>query len=426
MATPPLLVALLALAAPPGLELEAAVARALEVAPELEVARAGEAAQRARVRQADSAWWPRVSLDATYSARTPKNELPIELPQIPGLMIPPVGDIDDIHHFQGGLRVAMRLYDPARGARIEAAEALARSASAEAEDVRAALAFRVRATFLEALFARDRERIATDSARVARQQETRARLQAEVGTGTEVAVAQARVRVAQLVAETRRAQADRERARARLASLLRLDPLPALEGELERLAGPLPPSDGDDAPELRRLRAMNAAAEHAVDAARGWWWPTISVFGSAELMYPRALQLELGPVLTGGVRVDWTVFDGLQGSATVDEREAERARAAAGLDALSAERARRRIDLEARARAADAELVSARDAQRESEVYVRVARAAHEAGAGTALEVHTAELGLDQARVAVQRAQLVRALVRAEARWLDGRVGGEQ
>ena len=82
---------------------EQAVDLALARAPELQASRHGVDAARARVDLARSAYWPRFSLEASYLARWPKVELPIELPpQVSGLMVLP--EMDDIHHFRAGLQ----------------------------------------------------------------------------------------------------------------------------------------------------------------------------------------------------------------------------------------------------------------------------------------------------------------------------------
>ena len=55
-----------------------------------------------------------------------------------------------------------------------------------------------------------------------------------------------------------------------------------------------------------------------------------------------------------------------------------------------------------------------------SHVNKHMARAARDAGTGTALDVHQAELGVDSTRVAVQRALLSLALIEAETLMVRG------
>ena len=76
--------------------------------------------------------------------------------------------------------------------------------------------------------------------------------------------------------------------------------------------------------------------------------------------------------------------------------------------------------MRARRRTANAELSSARETRQQTEIYLRVARGAAAAGTGTALAVHTAQLGLDRAEIAVQQALLALALLRAEEQLVYG------
>ena len=202
------------------LTIDAAVERALSVAPELSAQHQAEEAAHAQVGEAYSTYLPRAAAEASYVARAPKNELPIELPPIPG--VPPVGEIDSIHHFAGGLKLGYRLFDLSREPLVGAAKAREEAEKHNTDDLRAKLAYRVRATYLAALLARDLDRISTESLDVAREEEKHAVLATEVGTGTQVALAQVRVRVASLEAQQLRARSELDRHRGKLTSLLQL------------------------------------------------------------------------------------------------------------------------------------------------------------------------------------------------------------
>lgn len=411
-------VTLLLLAAEP-LTIDGAVARALTVAPELKARKRSEEAAGHRKDRVFSSYLPRLTAEASYLARAPKNELPIELPPIPG--VEPIDEIDDIHHFQGGLKFGLRVFDLSRGALMDAAEARQRAETFETESVRSKLAFQVRATFLAALLARKVAKIAEESLVLAKREEKRAELKADVGTGTHVALAQARVRVASLRAQERRANSELDRHRARLTSLLDLQSLPPLAGDLMALAGPVEGLSLKEHPELRKLAASVEAAERAGAAADRKFIPTLSARGSIELVYPRALQLELGPVYQIGVTFSWSIFDGLESASAAEEQEANAAALAALSRATRDRLERELIDLEARARTARADLKSAKETMEQTEIYLRVAKAALEAGTGTELDVHNAELGLDRVRTAVERAAFALAMVRAETLMVYGK-----
>lgn len=414
---------LAALAAAP-LTMRAAVEEALDQSPELAAAAHRRAAAEASVDKAGSAYLPRLSVQAQYVARSPKNRLPIELPPIPGLE--PVGDIDDVHHFNADLVLGYRLFDLQRGGRADAAEAAVDVAGADSDAARAELAYGVRATFLAALYARDVEAIANASLAVANADEERIALRTGAGVESKVALAQARVRVADLSAQLVRAKNERERYTRQLAILLGREAAPELTGDLAELAGQVTVPELDSNPRLAKVRyEREAALSMAKSKSRGLF-PTIDLFATIGASYPRALQLELGPVYTAGVKLEWMAFDGGLRGAEVDELE----RNAAALEAMSAatrrQLERRMAEIEATEATARADLDSAARTLEETKIYLEVAKTAASAGTGTELDVHTAELGMDRAKVAMKKAELELALARAEKLYVHGVATGSQ
>lgn len=405
-----------------GLDIDAAVEAALARAPALKAAAAQEAKAAAQAEVARSAYLPRVDFDAAYLARSPKNALPIELPPIPGLE--PIGDVDDVHHVQVGLSAGMRVFDLSRGYRVDAADAALDAEKAQTLARTADLAYAVRATFLAALYAREVRDVAAASLKVAQEDQKRVELRVQAGVASEVALAQARVRAASLDAQRRRAESELSRARARLSSLLAQDPLPPLEGDLEALgaSGVGEAAELSGHPELRRLAALEAASTAMAKGRSRTLVPTLSVMGSATLMYPRNLVLEFGPVYQAGVSLAWPIFDGFAREREVDLHEAQAAALARLSEAKREELSRALIDVRAQERTAEAELESAETTLDQTQVYLRVAKAALQSGAGTELDVHTAELGLDQAKMAKKKALFDRARLHAEALRILGRV----
>lgn len=399
------------------LTIDAAVERALGRAPELEAARHGERAASERTEQARSSYYPRLSVEAGYLAKWPKNELPIDLsalPNVPG--IPEVGGVDDVHHFNAGLQAGMVLFDLTRGSKVEALEHQAQAERAKIEESAATLAFQTRSTFLAALYARDVAHISEGSLAIAREEEARAKLRQEVGTGTEVTLAQTRVRRSSLEAQAKRANNDLLRYRAQLGSLLGDDSLPELSGTLEE-HGPAQAREREllkRSPVLARLGAQRAAALASATARSRTLVPTVSALAKAEVQYPRALKLETGPVLSAGINLSWVFFDGFQRSASVDEAEAQATQLEESMRATEEALLRRLIEVDAKKATAAADLQSARETQAQAEVYVRAANAAVESGTGTELELNTAKNTLDQANVAVRQALFQAALADAE------------
>jgi outer membrane protein len=400
------------------LTIEQAVQRALARAPELNAARESESTAAERVGQARSAYLPRLTAEASYLARWPKNDLPIDTSKLPapfsGLLS--ISEIDDIHHVRAGVGVGMRVLDWSRGARLDAAKQSLGSERAKTQETAATLALQVRGTFLAALFARDLRRINSESLRLAESEEKRAKLRAEVGTGSQLVLAQTRVRVAGLRAGLRQAESELQRQRRLLASLLGLGEaaLPELRGELRELATALPERSLTGAPVLERLRTAREAATLSARSASRTFLPTLSVIAKAEVEYPHNMRTEWGPLLQGGATLSWEFFDGGQRRAQTREAQAQ-ARSLDELGKATEQTLRRRlIDLQARTATADADLLSAKETLEQTQIYLRVARAAVAAGTGTDLDVHNAQLGVDQAQVAIQRALLSKALARAE------------
>lgn len=417
-----------AFAAPP-LTLDQAVEQALARAPELRAAALARAEAEARSAQTQTATWPRAVAEASYTPHWPINE--IRLPQAPGGPTLTPRPVDDVHRYQLSLSVSERLVDLSRGGREAAAREGVRQSEAAGELTAARLAYGVRVAFCGTLFAREVARIAGDALTQARREAQRAELRLTAGAGTQVGLAQARVRVAELEAELRRAEVQQLRQRRVLANLLGVTTLPPLAGRLELLAGAAPPAGGAGAapaalspegtPAVRQLRAAQRSAVHAARSQARTFVPTLSLAASAGLRYPRALALEFGPVLEGAAVLSWEAFDSGLRRARVREGEAQAQRLGAQAEATARELERELIEVEARAASAAADLVSARETLRQNELYLRVARAAVEAGTGTELDVHQAQLALDRTRIAIQRALLEAALAEAQRLLVWGR-----
>jgi outer membrane protein TolC len=415
--------------AAPGLSMDEAVGRALARAPELAAVRENEAAAVSRVTAARTAYWPRVAFEARYAVHWEKAKLPIDLSGLQGLaaiipnfQAPKIADIDDYHAGRVGAGASIRLLDFSRGSRVDSAQSSLAAEKARSRETAAALAFQVRASFLAALLARDLKQIAGESLKLALAEERREALRVEVGTGSQLGLAQSRVRVASLRAQLRNADNELERQRRLLASLLGADEraLPDLRGELHALAGPLPRRGLAEVPALERLRHTQQAAEQSARSIDRTFWPTLSVTARADYEYPHAFKLEWGPLLQGGVSLGWDLFDGGLRRAQVAEARAGARGLAEQATATEESLRRRLIDVEARTRTAEADLLSAREILEQTEVYLRVARGAVAAGTGTQLDVHNAELGVDRAKVAVQQALLGKALARAEGLMVHG------
>jgi outer membrane protein TolC len=161
-------------------------------------------------------------------------------------------------------------------------------------------------------------------------------------------------------------------------------------------------------------------AEASARSSDRRFWPTLSLGARADYEYPHAMKVEWGPAVQGGVTLSWELFDGGLRQAQTAEARANARGAAEQARAAEQSLVRRLVDVEARARTAQADLVSARETLEQQEVYLRVARASVQAGTGTELDVHNAELGVDRARIAVQQALFGKAMARAEGLMVHG------
>ena len=135
-------------------------------------------------------------------------------------------------------------------------------------------------------------------------------------------------------------------------------------------------------------------------------------------------ELELGPVVQGGVQLSWSIFDGLLRSGRARQAEAKARALSAQRRATLQNLERELAGAQVRWRKARANLASAKQVLEHNKVYLRVARAARDSGAGTSLDVHNAELNLDRARIAIQRARFDGALARAQMQLIYGIAAG--
>lgn len=421
MAATALILSLLGSASATPMTIDQAVRLTLARAPEVAEAEAGRRAAEAQRTQADAAYLPRLELAGSYLFRWPKNKLPFNFPAFPGVGSISIPEVDDVHHVQGGLHLGYRLFDLSRGGRGDAAVFQVEVGKAAVRERQAAIAFKVRATFLAALFARDVKRLSEESLLVAEQEVKRAELNASVGTGTQVALAQARIRRANLRAQASKADSELLRYTQQVALFIGSKQPIEVTGDLAELAragrGASPQHRN---PTLLRLEASRSSLQALAKSQSLSFFPTLSLTAAADLNYPRNLELIFGPIFSAGAQISWTLFDGFQRSGAVDESNARAEQLSDAERATREEIERKLVELDAREKTGDANLASAEDQRSQNEVYLRVARAAIEAGTGTALEAHSAELGLDQANIAVEQAQLELALVHAERLFVHG------
>lgn len=416
-----------AAAAPPptdasgALGIEDAVAQALAANPAIAAQKFALVAGQARVAQAESAWQPRVSTSAWYRVIAPVPELNFNTGITPPGAAGPLTIQRTLGTAQSAgvqAQVGWRALDfGARGARVEAAEALTRATRAEGDARAAEIAFAVRAAYLSAgLY----EEVAAATARAlesARADLKSAEDRHRAGLAGDVGVAASNARVAELEARLVDAGAAGEAARESLALLLGLPahtPIALTEGlDPPSLAQP-GAAPADATPALAKLAATDAALAKEDTARARSRLPTVDLYVQGAYQYPQTfVQTDPGFAWAAGVNLAWDAFDGGLVRAQRDEVAAKRAELAALRQASRDDTARAVADADAKARAARAAVAASARTIAAVEVHLRAARGALTGGTGTDLEVRGAETALDQAHLGRVRARFEAAMAEA-------------
>lgn len=330
------------------LDLDAAVALAIEKNPEAKVAASRVAKARALARQAQAAFWPQAEVEASYTVTdNPARGFSFILNQrafSPDIDFNDVGAVDDL-----GARATVEVpvfTGLRRFAESDAAERGLRASKAGAKAVRRELAIEAARAWLGVQKARASIDAAAAGVRAFEGNLEIAKRRQEAGTLLMQSV---------LEIETRLARARERLARARNGETLALAGLRAVlglrAGTPVDVAEPTPipvPEGGlepETRPELAAARLAAEAAEKKVEAAKAGWLPKVGLTGS--IGYDRGF-IEDGDSVwyVAGLGISWAIWDGFLTAGKVDAARAEAARARAegerlriGLD-LALERAR--------------------------------------------------------------------------------------
>lgn len=151
-------------------------------------------------------------------------------------------------------------------------------------------------------------------------------------------------------------------------------------------------------PTLQLLQARQRAAHQQVAAQRAEFWPTLALFGKAEL-FPDYLSAT-EPQWAVGARVRFTLFSGAE---RVHKLRAARAQESAVVEATAY--ARQQIDLLVRQAYGELRRAETRFQKLEADVALamesqRMAERRYATGLGTALDVIDARLGVEKGRIA--------------------------
>jgi outer membrane protein TolC len=398
--------------APDSLTIERAVDRMLRTYPRIEAARRDVAVATARVGQARSGYWPRVSAIASYRRQDPVPEV-----TVPGAPTGPGGGggsrsigIQPNNLYDGHLEVRQTLYDFGKtGARIDWAEAGRTAAKRRVEVERADLAFRGIQAFYATLLAETRIDVQRDQIDQLKRTLEVVRRQQAAGTATEFEVQSTQTRLSAARSQLTQFRSQNRNQRAELRRLLGTAPGDslALRGSLRvdtdasRLA---PDTLARQAllqhPSVRAAQAQVRAAQRQVRVADQSDAPTLALTaqGGVKNGYPGDLN---EPRLNESVGVSLNVplFEGFATERQVEEAEAQVQAAEARLADV-----RRRVstrveqaasDLRAQLDRLETTALRVEQARRAAQL----ARTRYEAGTITNLELLDAETALQQARL---------------------------
>jgi outer membrane protein TolC len=384
--------------------LERAVDQALAHNPDARLARHRIAAAQAGLEQANSAFWPRLQFQSSYT-RTDNPMLAFgsilnQRAFSPALDFNNVPDMDNLN--ARGV-ATMPLYAGGRNkAEREAAKAGTEAAKQDLEAVRNALGFEVARTFHIVLKTREFIRAAEAAVSSVETNVAVAKRRFEGGSLLKTEVLDLEVRLAEAREDLVRARNANVLAKRTLRNLLGIE-----EGEFEvadSAPSPGAPVSGDFSgrAELAAARQRERAAEEQARGAQAGYLPRVSAFGSLDYDYGWKLDNGGGSYTAGGL-LQWDVWDGELTRAKVRE-------ARSNLDAAREEQRKVRLALDLELEQAQLELKAAEErllvTQQAVSQAAESAQMTHirfEQGAALASQVIDAETALVGARV--RRAQ---------------------
>ncbi len=400
--------------------LQRAIEQAFAANPDARLAQHRIEAAQAELQQANSAFWPHVQLQSSYT-RTDNPMLVFgsilnQRAFSPSLNFNDVPDVDDMN-VRGVL--TQPLYAGGRiSAGRQAAKANTAAAQADAQAVRNNLAFEVASTFHTVLKTRQFIQAAEAGVRSFETNLDIAKRRVTAGTALKTDVLDMEVRLAQAredLVRARNANALSERA---LRTILGI---PATDKGQFTVADSAPevsaPSQNDFSarPELRALSEKERAAQAAVRQARAGYRPSVSAFGRLDYDYGWRTEGD-GKSYTAGVMAQWDIWDGKLTRGRVRE-------ARANLDAVREQERKLRlgIDLEveqARLQLEDAtqRLAVTKAAVAEAQESAQLTRARFAQGLMLSTQLIDADTALIGARVRRAQAEADKAIAIAALR----------
>lgn len=392
------------------LSVGAVVDRVLTTYPAIEAAERSVEAASARIDQARSAYWPRVSAVATYRRQDPVPEISVPGAPTPGASGRNVG-IQPNNLYDGRVEARQSLYTFGRTkARIDQARAGRTTARRRVQLERSALAFQAIQAFYATLLADARLRVQDEQIAQLKRTLDVVEQQQAAGTATNFEIQSTKTRLSAARSARTQFRSQRRRQVAELRRLLGVD-----AGTRVRLHGSLNEAETrttltradtlvDEAvprhPSVQLARAQAQAAQRAIHVADQADAPQLALTaqGGIKNGYPGDLnEPRLNESI--GLSLQVPLFEGFATERQIDEAEAQAAAAEARLEDVRWQvRTRiRQATADLRARLDQLETTAARVEQ--ARAAARIARTRHEAGTVTNLDLLNAETELQRARL---------------------------
>lgn len=404
------------------LTLDAAVRRALAEHPALALSDATIARAQSGVKEARASQLPSLSLDANLT----RFEEPMVVAPLHGLDLrnPPVFDRT---LSQSTLALGYTLFDAARGARIDRAEALADAAHTTQATARMQVLSDVTRAYLRLHSARELARAHAHRITALQRERDRAAQLVEQGRAARVVLLRADAALSAARADAVAADGDAESAENELARQMNVS-AGAMRGVSVQRVKPADSTTVDKAtvranalqnnPDVQRAQRQIAAAEATRAEARGLWLPRFQLGGR----YIEYASTETSPQgeWQGALQLSYPIFTGGARKAAGQRADAEIRIARAEFE-LTARRIDDAIDRAVSALATARARVSALQAAvRQSEEVTRIDRLALDAGAGVQSEYLTAEADLLRARAALTDARAMELVAMIELARISG------
>ncbi len=382
--------------------LEHALDYALTNSPDVRLAEQRINAARAGLEQADSAFWPRLQFQSSYTRTdNPMMAFGSILAQhaYSASLVPSYNDLPAMDDMNVKGLVTMPLYAGGRSvAGRQAAKAGTEAAQEDARAIRNALAFEVTRTFYTVLKTRQFVRAAEAAVHSYETNLSIAQKRFNAGTLLKTDLLDIDVRLAQAREDFVRTRNARELSLRALRNLLGIEQGDFDVANTATVATTPDTDDFSQRPELAAARQRENAAQAQLRGSKGGYLPRVNAFGSLDYDYGWKTESD-GKSYTAGVMLQWDLWDGRltqgkirEAKASLESAREEQRKVRLALD-LEVEQARLNLQ-QATERLAVTEKAVAQASESES-----LTRARFEQGLALATQLFDSETALTGARV---------------------------